>query len=240
VVVGPNAATTETWINTLAYFLLPFQRNTSTSLLGKGLNEYIPDLSLQGIVDVSGIDGLSREALLKSIGPSTVVYIGPEETSPDHTQPVYHYSLKQTISYLDFNPTRKRHLESLHDLQFKEVQHEVTSSSDFFRDVEPSLEISEIVDNIFKIDNLDTRQAYITQMMSLLVKKAVVIVKYVQALPQDTPEIPEVHETSRSFTRKPSSYKQTPVSFDIEPNVSLLIPEPRQELTVLGIFFITY
>jgi len=65
------------------------------------------------------------------------------------------------------------------------------------RNVETSQEVNDILEKIFKVEGNFIKQGYISQMMSLLLRKAMVLLKYVEAeleskengtvVPPDTP-----------------------------------------------------
>jgi len=82
-----------------------------------------------------------------------------------------------------------------------------------------------MVDKIWKVDQPFIRQGYIAQMMSLLVRKAMVLLKYVESVPLDL-ERSELagSEKKNSEESNPDSPQRSPRPVVVEPREDTQLP----------------
>jgi len=183
VVVVLNEQLISEWVDTLSYFLLPHQRNIARSTVENGIENFIPDLALQGLICTQ--EQITKK--LRKCTSSTTVLILKDENSPvpingDQTpQNTHNFSnnnqVKQYYPSIDLSPPRP----------------ELRNSDELMlRNVEISHEVNEMIERIFKVEGNFVKQGYISQMMSLLMRKATVLLKYVEAMPvnMDPMELP--------------------------------------------------
>jgi len=189
VVVGSNEKLIAEWVDTLSYFLLPHQRNIARSTVEIGKENFLPDLALQGLI-------CSQEEITKKLRKctsSTTVLILKDENSP---VPING----------DQNPQNPQNPHNTHNFNNNQVKQyypsidiissprpELRNSDELMlRNVEISYEVNEMIERIFKVEGNFLKRGYISQMMSLLMRKATVLLKYVEAMPvnMDPMELP--------------------------------------------------
>eukprot|EP01128_Nolandella_sp_AFSM9_P012530 TRINITY_DN9369_c0_g1_i1.p1 TRINITY_DN9369_c0_g1~~TRINITY_DN9369_c0_g1_i1.p1 ORF type:complete len:343 (-),score=71.56 TRINITY_DN9369_c0_g1_i1:689-1717(-) len=86
VVIGPNAQRVEAWVVSLAPFLLEDQRRLARAQVLKGIQNFVPDLCLQGLQTQPG-EKLDDEQILFSLTPTTLVdlhSLSVKQTHPYH------------------------------------------------------------------------------------------------------------------------------------------------------------
>jgi hypothetical protein len=181
VVVGPNKQLIVEWLDTLSFFLLPHQRNIAQSTVETGKEHFIPDLALQGLI-------CSQEEITKKLRKctsSTTVLILNQESPPvpipNGDQNPLNFNNNQVKQYypsIDITP----------------LPAELRNSDELMmRNAEISDEVNEMIERILKVEGNFVKQGYISQMMSLLMRKATVLLKYVEAMPvnMDPIELPQ-------------------------------------------------
>jgi len=217
VVVGSNEKIIAEWIDTLSFFLLPHQRNISRSKVESGKENFIPDLALQGIICTQ--EDITKK-LRKTTSSTTLLILSPENSIaplPNGEQPPpfgptfnVNNSVKQYYPSTD-NPIPRNDLRN--------------SDEQYLRNAETSYEVNEIIEKIFKVEGNFVKQGYISQMMSLLMRKATVLLKYVESMPSniDLTELPQDQKKDDLTPRDVESGPVSPRNLTEQSNPDLLM-----------------
>jgi len=189
VVVGSSEKIISEWVDTLSFFLLPHQRNISRSSVEIGKENFIPDLALQGII--CSLEEITKK-LHKTTTSTTVVFLNHENSSVTPTN-----GDQNSQTHNINNNLVKQYYPSTDN----QPQNNVVKQQEelLLRPVEISHEVNEIIEKIFKVEGNFVKQGYIAQMMSLLLRKATVLLKYVEAMPVniETAEIPQEQRNNK-------------------------------------------
>jgi len=150
-----------------------------------GKENFIPDLALQGII--CSLEEITNK-LHKTTTSTTVVFLNHENSANPpangETPTPQNHNTPNNIN----NNLVKQYYPSIDNPPQNNV---VKPDELLLRPVEISHEVNEIIEKIFKVEGNFVKQGYIAQMMSLLLRKATVLLKYVEAMPvnMDTAEI---------------------------------------------------
>jgi len=168
VVTGNDEETVNMFVESLALFLGPKERKrASLSVSGR---DYVPDLLLQGIVGNEVL--LSDDKVISSTLP--VTWVDLERHTVKQTHPFHEYSvLRKEFICLDVDrlvgqaPPQEQNMWSARDGLFRPLK----SYSPL---------VNRMLVEVFRLPH-GLREGYITQAMRLLTRKAVVLIKYVEA-----------------------------------------------------------
>jgi len=169
VVTGPLEEPVNMFIESLALFLGPRERNR-VSLAAPG-REYVPDLLLQGIVgdDIK----LPDDKVIESMLPTTWIDLAAHTVKQTH--PFHEYGvLRKEFIYME--------VDKLVGVSHPVEPNEWSARDGLFRPLKSSasLLVSRILVDVFRLQP-ELREGYIAQAMRLLMRKAVVLIKYVDA-----------------------------------------------------------
>jgi len=193
--VGSNEKIIAEWVDTLSLFLLPHQRNIARSKVEQGKEYYIPDLALQGVI--CNFEDISKE-LRKSTCSTTILILNHQETPTPNVNGELHTPNHNLVrQYYPLNETSPLKTE------FKNTEELL------LRSVETSQEVNDIIEKILRVEGNFVKQGYISQMMSLLLRRAMVLLKYVEAMPMNM-ESSEVAPEPRNRDEAPESPPITP------------------------------
>jgi hypothetical protein len=170
VVTGSNEDAVNMYIESLALFLGPRERKRA-SLAAPG-REYVPDLLLQGIIgeDVK----LADDKVIESMLPTT--WIDLDTRVVKQTHPFHEYAvLRKEFIYLE--------VDKLVGVSHPVEQNMWSARDGLFRLLKagPSLLVTRILTEVCRLQQQELREGYIAQAMRLLMRKAVVLIKYVDA-----------------------------------------------------------
>jgi len=165
VIIGDDPKTINMLVDSLSLFLTnPTEKRRSSHVVeGQG---YVPDLVLQGIVTNTILD----EGVIQSMLPTTLIDLST-------------LSVKQTHPYHEYSVLRGEFMRLEIDklLTLKTKENLWTTQDGLFRTVKTC---APCVENML-IEALrlpaSVREGYIVQSMRMLVRKAVVLIKYVEA-----------------------------------------------------------
>jgi len=163
-VIGRDALKVQKWIDCISFFMLPKQKPLAKTTIFKGINNFVADLSLQGLVIEEKIDDF--DFVFESIYPTTIVDLNEMQ-------------VRQTHPYNSYNVIRTEYLKQPQDRNMWEG----TTNERLFICKNSRL-IEDIVNNIFTFANnsLFEREGFIKQSIDSLIKKAVVLIKYFDSL----------------------------------------------------------
>ncbi|EGG23430.1 hypothetical protein DFA_05562 [Cavenderia fasciculata] len=158
VVFGTQQAQVLKWLDTLSLFLTPNEKALSTRILTN--KEYIPDLVIQGLIDVSLKQ--IEENIYLSLKPVTVVDLDKMEIFQTHIQ--YRYT-----SYRE---------DILKNILLQSQTRSDDKSLNRFKD--PSIYIQKMVTEVYSLP-MEMREIYLIHYMKLLLRKASFVVAYSQS-----------------------------------------------------------
>mmetsp|Transcript_24596 Transcript_24596/g.27363 ORF Transcript_24596/g.27363 Transcript_24596/m.27363 type:complete len:475 (+) Transcript_24596:94-1518(+) len=167
VVIGNDVQSLESYLESLSFFLVWDEKKRACTRVDRGRG-YIPDLLLQGII----ADSIPDEEIIKSMLPTTLVDLN-------------NMTVKQTHPYHEYSVLRREYLKRRnHELVVSgyPVPGNFWNAAELFRPVKKgSLSIENIMHGIYKLP-IHLREGYIHQSMRLLNRRALLLIKYVEAL----------------------------------------------------------
>jgi len=168
VVTGPDESSVNMYVQSLALFLGPKERKRAA--LTAPNREYIPDLLLQGIVGNS--IQLQEDKVIESILPTT--WVDLEKHIVKQTHPFHEYAvLRKEFILLE--------ADKLVGVYRPNEQNMWSTREGLFRPLRGvSPMVSKMLVEVLRLPH-SLREGYIAQMMRLLIRKAVVLIKYVEA-----------------------------------------------------------
>eukprot|EP01127_Copromyxa_protea_P013349 TRINITY_DN3587_c0_g1_i3.p1 TRINITY_DN3587_c0_g1~~TRINITY_DN3587_c0_g1_i3.p1 ORF type:complete len:277 (+),score=27.73 TRINITY_DN3587_c0_g1_i3:47-877(+) len=159
-------------MSTLSQFLLPPEIPLTKTKLGISPRDFVPDLALQGIVTEKKF---REDLVLKSTSPTTIVNL--------HT-----HTIKQTLPYNEYIVTRKEFQEA-HSRRIAKVDVSSTTRdlNELYRPVLASELIDSLVTKVFQLPTEPSylREGFVSQSINLLVRKAIILIKYVVATKEE-------------------------------------------------------
>ncbi|GAM17623.1 hypothetical protein SAMD00019534_007980 [Acytostelium subglobosum LB1] len=161
VVIGSNDKVILKWLDTLYLFLTPNERNVSSRVLS---HEFVPDLIIQGILDVS-LKTL-EERIPYSLRPSTVIDTDRNEVYQTEIQ--YQYTCYRD-DFLVATAIFKKQLPPE-----KETKILCTFT-------QPSVYVRQMLNEVFSLP-LNYREIYLVHYMRLLLRKASFVVSFTQSI----------------------------------------------------------
>jgi len=167
VVIGTAEQQINSYMETLSLFLSCDEKKRSSTRVVPGRG-YVPDLLLQGIIGAK----IPDESIILSMLPTTLVDLQT-------------MTVKQTHPYHEYTVLRKEYMKLRNTkLVSSSARKENlwTAQEGLFRLVKQSAPcISRILNDVFRLP-MHLREGFIAHSMKLLSRKAVVLIKYVEAL----------------------------------------------------------
>ncbi|PRP80754.1 hypothetical protein PROFUN_11494 [Planoprotostelium fungivorum] len=163
IIIGSDPERINTFIDSLCMFNISWNERHRSSHC-RSPSTFIPDLAIQGVVTTT----ISEEEVIQSMLPSTVVDLNT-------------FIVKQTPPFHEYNILRKNYLRSQLDSRDKSLQENPWKAQELFRVVKTG---APLVDKLLgELYGCPTylRTPFLVQSVKLLVRKAIQLIRYVQA-----------------------------------------------------------